>query len=284
MEEVKQVEKGNGGKVYVLDGFVKGAVSGELFYEVLEQQETFLSKLNFAVQNCFEAEEDEAHTALYVIEDLCEVFKREGGEFEKKGEEEEKATGGKIDVVALKEQGIPDLVSGAFDCQYAGLNPATVLSNAIKKIRGERQEYPLVYAFSPKVFKYFSLMEIYIKFVNTAAEDGNYEYALEQMRNLVDHAEDIFESKRVKEKLAKDKKKGAAKIRGKKGKKPLVCTFSPKVMEAFNGIDEYIENINDAVEDGDHYEALKGMRGLHGHASYVFNKRVGLRLQPKGEE
>ena len=131
--------------------------------QVLEQHEAFLEKLNFAIQNCFEAEEDQFYTGLNVIEDLCKNFKKESYEFGKRGDEEKKATGGEIDVEALKEQGISDLVSSAIECQSAGLNPAMVLSNAIKKNRGETEKNPLVYAFSPQVIRRFEGIEVYIQ-------------------------------------------------------------------------------------------------------------------------
>ena len=193
MEQVTNQEKE---KVYVLDGFERGAVSYDLFYEALERQENFLGKASFLLGKAWE-DEDEMPTVLSILEDLCNSLKKDGEEFGSQGAKERKATGGEIDIEALREQGIPGLIEGAIECGIVGLNPAEVLWDAIRKRRGEDEQYKLPYAFSPGVIQYFEI-ENRIAQVNEDFEEGYYEVVLQDLKHLAAFAEDMFRCKQAR--------------------------------------------------------------------------------------
>jgi len=75
--------------------------------------------------------------AVSVVEDLCNLFEKDANEYWEKGNEENKATGGNVNIEELRKQGIPNLIEGSIECGIVGLNPARVLWDAIHKVRGD---------------------------------------------------------------------------------------------------------------------------------------------------
>lgn len=125
-------------KVHILEDFHNGAVSAKLFSNVLNEQESFLKKIQFILDPAYDPED--AIEALVITEDLCSLFSRKCEDFWKKGERQIEATRGKFDLEKSKGQALPGLIEGCIECEIVGLNPTKVLWDAIRKHRAEAEE------------------------------------------------------------------------------------------------------------------------------------------------